>query len=159
MSSRAAVIRNGRRATPHVPRATAAALRPAKVVTTWRKVAPAVLARVPELPKDMLEDDFQYVVMKVAAFCGWMACHFRPAYRKSGGVSTPVQGDKGFPDLQLARNGAVLLVELKTNTKSLSPEQRRWREHLEPSGLYRLWRPRDWAAIRAELSAPGTAVA
>ena len=124
----------------------------AKVLTNWRRVAPSILAKATHLPDDMLEDEFQHVVLAVARFHGWMAVHFRPAMRQSGEYSTPVQGVKGFPDLQLAREGVVLLAELKTNRGGLKPEQRAWRTHLESSGLYRLWRPRDWNTVRGELA-------
>ena len=93
--------------------------------------------------------DFQSVVLTAALHHGWMAVHFRRALQKSGRYSTPVQGMKGSPDLTLARDGIVLLAELKTNTGALRPEQRQWRQHLGNS--WRLWRPRDWADILTEL--------
>lgn len=105
------------------------------------------------------EDAFQSRVMDAAKQYGWKAVHYRKTL-KSGGrtnggkakYTTPVQGDRGGPDLLLAKAGRLpLLVELKTDTGRMSPEQKAWREAIHPD-VYRLWRPRDWDAIVAELS-------
>lgn len=45
----------------------------------------------------------------------------------------------------------VLFVELKQELGKLEPEQEEWRRRLEPTGLYRLWRPSDWPAMEREL--------
>lgn len=59
---------------------------------------------------------------------------------------------KGFPDYVLSKYGHILVVELKTELGVLSPEQVEWRRRLEPTGYYRLWRPRDWPEIESELT-------
>lgn len=127
-------------------------MRPAgpRIVRSWSSLTGAQVIKLRELPKDMLEDDFQSVVLTAALHHGWMAVHFRPALQKSGRYSTPVQGKKGSPDLFLARNGIERFAELKSNTGALRPEQKQWKEHISQE-RYRLWRPRDWADILTEL--------
>jgi len=49
----------------------------------------------------------------------------------------------------LARDGKVLLVELKKEKEKPSPEQEAWLLALGPHG--RLWRPRDAATIMEDL--------
>ncbi len=131
------------------PRTTIARQSGPRIVRSWASLTGAQVIKLRELPKEMLEDDFQSVVLTAALHHGWMAVHFRRALQKSGRYSTPVQGMKGSPDLTLARDGVVLLAELMTNTGALRPEQRQWRQHLGSS--WRLWRPRDWADILTEL--------
>ncbi len=93
----------------------------------------------------MSEDDFQGRVMDLAKQCGWMVCHYLPAIRQSGRVSTAIKGDRGAPDLILARRGVVLLVELKTNKGVVSPDQRAWLAALDGYGT--VWRPKDWDRV------------
>jgi hypothetical protein len=93
----------------------------------------------------MSEADFEGRVMDLAKRCGWMVCHYVPARRQSGSWSTPVKGDRGCPDLILARRGVVLLVELKTNRGTASVDQRKWLSALD--GYGDVWRPRDWDRI------------
>jgi hypothetical protein len=121
----------------------------ARTTRSWASFPTHQLPQVRELPDGMKEADFTTVVLNLARHYGWCAVHFRPGMRQSGGYSTPVQGMKGSPDLILARNGVVIHAELKTNRGSLRPEQRQWRDHL--GDHYRLWRPRDWQNIIAEL--------
>jgi hypothetical protein len=87
----------------------------------------------------MTEAQFTDAVIDLAKYRGWMVCHFRPA-RTVKGWRTPVQGDKGFPDLVLARQGQVLFVELKIGTNNLRPDQARWADQL---GTLLVWRPAD----------------
>jgi hypothetical protein len=94
------------------------------------------------------EDDFKRKVMEYAKLRGWMVCHYRPA-RTEHGWRTPLEGDKGCPDLILARRGYLLLVELKSSGGRLASEQMAWAQALGDN--YRLWRPRDWALIEMEL--------
>lgn len=96
------------------------------------------------------EADFQGRVIATARLHHWRIAHFRPARRQSGSYSTPMTGDRGFPDLVLARNGAVLLAELKADSGRLGPGQPEWLAALGDHG--RLWRPADWDAVMAELA-------
>lgn len=94
------------------------------------------------------EDDFKDRVIGAAKAHGWRVAHFRPA-RTARGWVTAMQGHKGFPDLVLARNGQLILAELKSDTGRVDPEQRKW---LAALGTYaRLWRPDDWPTILFEL--------
>ena len=86
----------------------------------------------------MTEDEWTRWVLDYARWHGWRAAHFRPA-RTAQGWRTPVQGDTGSPDLLLARDGRVVLAELKTDTGRVRPEQQAWLEHLGGHGF--LWRP------------------
>lgn len=98
------------------------------------------------------EEDFKRRVIETAQTYGWLVAHFRPARTKTG-WRTPVEADgAGFPDLVLARDGVVLLAELKSETGRVDVEQQRW---IDALGLYaRVWRPRDWDAVLRELSRP-----
>jgi hypothetical protein len=75
------------------------------------------------------EADLTRTVLDAARTFGWSVTHFRPA-RTNRGWRTPLQGDAGFPDLVLARQGRVLAVELKTATGRLRPDQELWRDQL-----------------------------
>lgn len=99
------------------------------------------------------ESEFQSQVIDLAHRYGWYVSHQRPS-QIGGRWLTAVQGDIGAPDLLLAhpRHG-VLLVELKTDSGKLSPEQRQWGRAIEGStDLYRIWRPIDLAEIVSTLA-------
>jgi hypothetical protein len=97
----------------------------------------------------LTEADFQQRVMDTAKLNGWMCVHYRPAW-VGGRMVTALQGDKGAPDLILARGGVLLLAELKSETGRLSMDQQRWLAAL--GGYGRCWRPADWPAVLAELT-------
>lgn len=97
----------------------------------------------------MTEAQFTQRVIDTAHLYGWLAVWYRPA-RTDKGWRTPLTGDQGSPDLLLARDGVVLHAELKSDTGRLGPGQPAWAGALGES--YRLWRPRDWDRIVAELS-------
>jgi hypothetical protein len=101
-----------------------------------------------------LEDDLKAWVIELAQLMGWRVVHFRPA-RTARGWRTAYEGDDGFPDLVLARDGVVLVVELKSQTGRFRPGQREWLAALGAAG--RLWRPSDREEIRATLTAPRAA--
>lgn len=94
------------------------------------------------------EKDFQQRIMQAAGLYGWRCAHFRPA-RTVQGWRTPMQGDVGVPDLILARDGRVLLAELKSDRGRPTPDQELWLEAAGDHG--RLWRPADWIKINSEL--------
>lgn len=101
------------------------------------------------------EADFQRAVLDLAILLRWRVVHYRPVLRslqwhgQTRRYSTPLQGHPGAPDLILARDGRVILAELKTQRGRLSPAQRMWLTALGSHA--RLWRPSDWAEIVAEL--------
>lgn len=93
--------------------------------------------------ESMTEADFLSAVIRAARDRGWMVYHPRPA-QTSKGWRTAGQGDAaGFPDLVLARDGRVIVAELKTETGRLTPAQESW---LRASGG-ELWRPSSWDRI------------
>jgi hypothetical protein len=62
----------------------------------------------------------------------------------------------GFPDLFLVGTAGFAFRELKSDTGTMRPEQREWRDDLQAVGIdFGIWRPRDLASgrIRAELAA------
>lgn len=111
-----------------------------KTVTRWDDV--------------MTEDGWTRWVIDLARRTGWMVTPIRPAPipgDESGRRITHLDGDKGWPDLALARPGVFLARELKTNHGALSKEQRVWLAHLGPFGG--VWRPRDRDEVVATLTA------
>lgn len=95
----------------------------------------------------MTEAQFTQAVIDFAKYKGWMVAHFRPA-RTTRGWRTPVQGDNGFPDLVLARDGRVVYAELKVGRNTLSKDQERWANALPE--MY-VWRPADLRDTIAEV--------
>lgn len=146
---RVAPARRGGPRTRPATRAPRVSPQQPQVTFNWSNFPVHKLPAIRELPDDMREDDLLSITLNLALHWDWCAVHFRPAMRQSGGYSTPVQGMKGSPDLFLARNGVIIHAELKSNRGSLRPEQRVWRDHL--GAAHRLWRPRDWPNIVAEL--------
>jgi hypothetical protein len=95
------------------------------------------------------EAALQQRVIDLAMLRGYRVAHIRPA-RTAHGWRTPYEGHPGLPDLVLARDGRVLLAELKTGRGRVTPQQRAW---LDAAGEHgRLWRPADWEAIMTELA-------
>lgn len=92
----------------------------------------------------MNENDFLQRVMDLARLTGWHCMHPRPAYT-SKGWRTAIQGDRGAPDLLLARGGRVIAAELKSDAGRLGPGQSEWLEALGDHG--RLWRPSQWEDV------------
>lgn len=99
------------------------------------------------------EDELSNAVKALALTTGWLACHFRPA-RSSKGWSTPIEGNRGFPDWVFVRDGRLVFAELKSSKGRTSEEQKRWLEEL---GAVRsapevfLWRPGDYEAAMGVL--------
>ncbi len=96
------------------------------------------------------EEDFAATFDDYATLRGWTWCGFRPARQKIGGEETyrtPIIGQKGLPDRILARNGVVLLVELKAEDGKLSPWQKIWGIALKGFKGYHVVRPSDWEEI------------
>lgn len=82
------------------------------------------------LARTMSEVELQNDVIELARRSGWLVHHARPA-RNVSGWCTPIQGDRGFPDLVLAKNGCVLFAELKSESGRVRPEQRGWIKALD----------------------------
>jgi hypothetical protein len=97
----------------------------------------------------MTETQLGDLIVDAARLYHWSVVHFRPA-RTAKGWRTPFQGDSGFPDLVLAKNGRIIMAELKIGRAKPRPDQRRWGEQIGPE-VYRLWTDRDLQAILKEL--------
>lgn len=106
-------------------------------------------------PAPVSEAEFLHQVLELATILGWSGAHFRPALTKRG-WRTPVQGPlgAGFPDLVLVhvRKRRILYVELKSDTGKVSADQAAVLAALHEAGAEtRVWRPRDWDALQADL--------
>ena len=97
----------------------------------------------PNLLLSATEAEFQTLVIDYAHLMGWRVAHFRPA-QTGKGWRTAMQGDPGFPDLVLARNGVVILAELKSEKGQLSASQLQW--SIVADAL--VWRPSDWSDVQ-----------
>ena len=95
------------------------------------------------------ERDFQRAVIELARLCGWRVHHTRPALNRRGEWRTPIQGDAGFPDLVLARDGRVIFAELKRRGGKPTAAQQAWLDTLARCGSVEvyLWTPDDWNRI------------
>lgn len=104
------------------------------------------------------EAEFQNLVVDLARHHRWRIVHFRPA-RTEKGWRTPIQGDAGFVDLVMARDGHVIFAELKAQTGRLTGDQKEWGFALtsygepgcDPSHHYFVWRPSDLDEIKEVL--------
>jgi predicted type IV restriction endonuclease len=66
------------------------------------------------------EDDLLKLVIDMARVNGWKIHHTRDSRSNDG------RTDKGLPDCTLAKNGKVLLLELKTMRGRITKEQQEW---------------------------------
>lgn len=98
-----------------------------------------------EIP--MSEAELLSNVIDAAGKLKWRVSHFRPARTLRNGVETwvtPMQGDKGFPDLVLARE-RVVWVECKSKYGKLTLEEDEWLTTLTNAGQEtHVWKPKDW---------------
>lgn len=98
-----------------------------------------MIARLPTLA--MSEGDLQTNIVDTVRKLGGLVYHTHDSRRSA----------KGFPDLVIVfpRTGALLFVELKSDTGMPTPEQVQWLEALQRAAriavreVY-LWRPDDW---------------
>ena len=88
-------------------------------------------------------------VLRLAEIKGWAVEHIRPA-RTAKGWRTPVTGHPGRPDLILARQGVVLLLEIKAEKGYPTIDQLGWLRELGPNAA--LVRPQDWPWIQLRLN-------
>lgn len=104
-------------------------------------------SRAPMKPQS--EADWTAWIIDVAQWLGWKVVHFRPARTADGRWRTPMQGNKGFPDLVLCRAGRIIIAELKTDCGRLTADQKAWMSELGELG--RVWRPSSRDKILEEL--------
>ena len=80
------------------------------------------------------ETKFQSEVIKAARRFGYLCYHTHNSRRSPS----------GFPDLVLAKNGAVLIAELKTDTAVVDDDdQIKWLHATQGA----IWRPKHWDII------------
>jgi hypothetical protein len=106
----------------------------------------------------LTEAQLQEKTTALAHARGWLVHHDRPAPdpRQGGALRTVIDGDKGFPDLVLARGGRIIIAELKSEKGRTSQQQEQWLDALGvntyPSTVtVTVWRPRDWPDIERAL--------
>lgn len=97
----------------------------------------------------LTEAEFQVKVIDAAKRMGWYVVHIPAVEVREGQFVTPYQGDAGLPDLILARDGVVILAELKTDTGRPTADQKAWLGAAGQQG--RLWRPMHWELILDDL--------
>lgn len=81
-------------------------------------------------------------VIEFARRHGWLVSYIPNSVR--------VVGDRGVPDLVLARAGVVLLIELKRDGARATANQLRWLKQIGAGG--RLWSPADRAEMERTLA-------
>jgi hypothetical protein len=113
------------------------------------------------IARSIRESELESSVMDLARVLGWRRAHFRPAMLPSGKWATHMSGDVGFPDLVLARRGALIVAELKRSQGRPTPDQLAWLDVLGsvPGVTAALWRTEDWLSgeIEAVLRSAGAA--
>ena len=97
----------------------------------------------------MSETELTDAVIEMAGWTGWLRHHDRPAQNRRGDWATHIQGDVGFTDLVLARDGRVLFAELKSETGKFTDEQFAWgmaikSDRPDATHEYHEWRPSEW---------------
>ncbi len=101
----------------------------------------------------MTETELKDAVIELAGWLGWMVHHDRPAQNRRGEWATHIQGDKGFPDLCMARDGHVVFAELKSEKGRKANAQATWALAIATDGStltrggthsYHEWRPSEW---------------
>src|SRR5437870_109672 len=80
----------------------------------------------------------------------WLTFHTPRVQIRPGRFITPAMGSKGFLDWVFAREGRILVVELKVEGKYPTAHQRIWLKALGDYG--RVWRPADWPEVQETLA-------
>jgi len=107
------------------------------------------LTTSPNMLLSATEAEFQTLVIDYAHLMKWRVAHFRPA-QTGKGWRPALQGDPGFFDLVLARDGTVILAELKSEKGQMTPPQWAWVDAV--NGDAEIWRPSDWPEIQKILA-------
>lgn len=114
--------------------------------------APETYEAAPTPNLNLSEAEYLEMILDRAADQGWLAYHARPARVKGGRYVTAAQGNgaRGFPDVIAARNGQLLIWEVKTQRGRLTAEQTAW---LKATGGECI-RLEDWRRVCRILDAP-----
>ena len=102
----------------------------------------------------MTEAELQAQVVQLAGLCGWRVMHVRKSVGRRGGKSAwqTTTSIKGWPDCAFWRPGCFFVAELKSDTGTVSADQKAVLAELREAGVPSfVWRPRDWDEIQAAL--------
>lgn len=102
-----------------------------------------------QLDREMPERALQELILQAARFDGWRRHHQRPSPTgRPGKWVSAIQGDRGFPDLILARRGRLVVAELKRELGRLDQDQQAWLDLFGqvPGIEVFVWRPRHWSS-------------
>lgn len=112
---------------------------------------PAPTGMHPAIAKAMSEAEWQVIVMNLLRHCGWRRVHIGNVNAgQRRGWTVPYVGDGGLPDIIAARDGRVLLVELKRVGGKPTLDQKAW---LTAAGIDgHCWTPADLAIVQAVLA-------
>lgn len=95
------------------------------------------------------EAQFQRRIMDAAKWNRWKVVHIRAVEISKGRWSVPYEGDRGLPDLVMAKDGRIIVPEIKREGGKATKDQVSWLDNLGDHG--RLWYPSDWDDILDEL--------
>ena len=99
-------------------------------------------------------DQLAAQIVDLARVLHWRAVHHRPG-RTASGYRTAITGDVGFPDVVVARAGALYVWECKRQLETVPGAQMAWIAALQLAGVdARVVRPSDWPTIEAVLRMP-----
>jgi hypothetical protein len=121
-------------------------------ITAYERESEGVVRTLPET-----EAGFQSAVIDAATTFGWLVHHQRPGRNSDGSWRSQIQGDAGFPDLVLTRDGIVIFAELKSEKGRVSGDQQAWIHALglvsvrAPEVSVHVWRPDQWHTIERTL--------
>ena len=72
----------------------------------------------------------QATIVAAAKLAGWRVHGERAGRNRRDEWSTPIMGDRGFPDLILVRNRMLLAIELKRKPNGMGDGQQAWLDDL-----------------------------
>lgn len=103
---------------------------------------------------NMSEAELQDNIIAMAKQYGWLVHAERPAVNQRGKWVTPIQGDKGFPDVFGVKPPRILIIEDKSKAGSLSAAQEKWIIALAgcPAVKVMVARPENWEEILAVIT-------
>ena len=89
----------------------------------------------------MSEDDLLKAVVKLAELRGWRVHRVPDGEHNQRAPAT----NAGWPDLLFAREGRIVVAELKSDVGRLTSNQQAWLDLLEEACIdTHIWRPCDW---------------
>ncbi len=94
------------------------------------------------LADSITEKTFQQLIINLAHLRGWLTYHTHNSKHSA----------RGYPDLTLVRQNRIVFAELKTTRGQLTPDQQKWLQALENTGVeVYVWKPNDWPEIETTL--------